>query len=194
MEELKWNNNSYYYYNFTVNILLCWFQNLNRNYLHLPLCFQRYPRTTHDVYTHHMNSTCTFSIPSHKNIPQQYWGQRDIFRFACVIRPFAQQWSVLADLAQACILGYLVIINVLFMSLDELEGLKVNRLWKQLWNVLHCYCCLPHSTFPIHLSVATTNTAFLHVFSPRGSLMWSGHFSQGWHSPIKQTKFRLQFF
>ena len=46
--------------------------------------------------------------------------KRDIFRFAHIIQPFTQQWSVFADLAQACVLGYLVIINVLFTSFDEL--------------------------------------------------------------------------
>ena len=61
----------------------------------------------------------------------------------------------------------------------------------------HRYRYLSHSTFQMHLSMATTNTAFVHVFSP-----WV-HFSQGWckryltdpgHSPIKQTKFALHVF
>ena len=67
-------------------------------------------------------------------------------------------------------------------------------------SIFHRYNCLSHSLFPIHLSEDKTNTTFVHVFSLLGSLMWSGHFSQGCckrclidpaHFPIKQTRFRL---
>ena len=43
-----------------------------------------------------------------------------IFWFAYVIQPLAQQWSAFANLSQACVLEYLVIINVLFTKFDEL--------------------------------------------------------------------------
>ena len=56
--------------------------------------------------------------------------------------------------------------------------LTAYRIWKE--SFLHRYRCLSYSTFPIHLSVATTNTAFVHMFSLLGSLMWSDHFSQSW--------------
>ena len=46
------------------NILPCWFQNLNWNHLR----YQPHSWSIHDVSTHHINSTCTLSIPSHKNI------------------------------------------------------------------------------------------------------------------------------
>ena len=37
---------------------------------------------------------------------------------------------------------------------------------------LHRYHCLSHSTFPIHLAEDQKNTAFVHVFSLLGSLLW----------------------
>ena len=82
-----WWHNHHHLFS-TVNILPCWFRNLNRNHLSLPLRFQRHLRSTHDVYTHHMNSIQHFLVTRIFTD-----NTMDIFRFASVIQSFTQQWS-----------------------------------------------------------------------------------------------------
>ena len=185
----RWDN--HHHLSSTSNILPCWFQNRNRNRLCLPLSFQLHPRSTHDVYIHHMNSTCTLLVPSNNNISRHTAGiRRDIFRFACDIQPFSQQWSIFADLGVSWY--YTGSVYEFWWTCRKDWRLTGFRIWKEMF--LPYYSCLSQSTFPTHLSVATTNTIFVHVFSPLGSLMWSDIFSQGWckryladprHSPIK---------
>ena len=64
--------------------------------------------------------------------------KRNIFRFTCVIQPFAKPWSVFADLAQVYLIShkYLVVINILFTSFDELgEKTEFNSLSNLKGNV-----------------------------------------------------------
>ena len=199
-----WDN--HHHLSSTGNILPCWFRNLNWNHLCLPLRFQHHPQLTHDVYTHHMNSTCTLSILSHKNISRQYCrGQKGHLlicirysTFSLTMKCFRKSLTSMCFGISCC---HKCTAYEIWWTCRKDGRLIAYRIWKETF--LHRYRCLSHLTFPIHLSVATTNTAFVYVFSPLESLMWSGYCSQGWwkrnladpwHSPIKQTKFRLHVF
>ena len=199
-----WDN--HHHLSSTGNILPCWFRNLNRNHLRLPLRFQRHPQSTHDVYTHHMNSTWTLSILSRKNISRQYCRGQNVHLLICICYwTFSPTMKCFRKSLTSMCFGiscyHKCTAYDIWWNCRKDGRLIAYRIWKETF--IHRYRCLSHLTFPIHLSVATTNTAFVYVFSPLESLMWSGYYFQGWwkrnladpwHSPIKQTKFRLHVF
>ena len=139
------------------------------NHLHLFLCFQRYLRSTHDVFTHHVNSTCTLSIPSDRSISRQYYdGQKGhlsicmCYSTLCLTMRCFRRSRTSMCFGASCY--YKCTVYKLWWTCKKDWRLTVYQIWKETF--LHRYRCLPHSTLPMHLSVATTNTAFVHVSSP----------------------------
>ena len=188
-----WWHNRHHLFS-TVNNLPCWFRNLNRNHISLPLRFQCRLRSTHDVYNHHMNSIQHFLVTRIFTD-----NSMDIFRFASAIQSFTQQWSRTSMCFGVCCY-YRCTVYELWWTRRKNRKLAVSNLKGSVspWLLLSVLF-----TFLLHLLVTTTNIAYVDVFSPLGSLMWSAHFSQGWwkrylanpgHSSIKQTKFRLHVF
>lgn len=145
-------------------------------------------------------------IPSHKNISRQYCrGQKGHLLICIRYSTFSLTMKCFRKSLTSMCFGiscyHKCTAYEIWWTCRKDGRLIAYRIWKETF--LHRYRCLSHLTFPIHLSVATTNTAFVYVFSPLEYLMWNGYCSQGWwkrnladpwHSPIKQTKFRLHVF